>query len=253
MLKRSCSIFLAAVVLYNNALLSGSNSIPPSKVTHAQGTKLGTLKKVFGDIESKARKLYDSILGNDEACTPDEIMLTRVVIFIALLVGYGKIYAIKEARRFAERQRIIQERARFGMTQQDLNNLRVRHTNLIIRQEYNQEYFDGDASRFLHMLGQAMSISFENSNNSSDYIVQVGDTFKNKVKLARQTFFQTHSNSNVPDSCIVCMADTPVDVANIPCFEPNHTAGLCIDCLARLVSDKSPCPLCRGILMDVDE
>lgn len=239
------------------AVLSGPNNVHVSQQqTNAQSKGLGTFNNLLVGMQSKARKFYDCILGNDETCSPDEIMVIRAVVFIVILAVYAKANAFREARRLAEGRQRIRTRINSPLTHEDLERIRQQFTD----EGYEQEFFDGDAPSFSSGLAQVMANSLNDAMNGSDeHITEVPDAFIGQVVQTRQEFFAQYKNKNVPVSCFVCCQDdfsaNSSDLGNVPCVN-THVEGLCIGCLAKIIfcaKKKNPpedpeCPLCRNVL-----
>ncbi len=100
--KRLCMFALSALVMISNA---GQQTVP--KDNTVQGGK--RIKSVSGTIKRRIRKLYDCVMGNDETCTPNEIIITRVIGFCLVATTCRARAKFVERRRLAEcREREIE-------------------------------------------------------------------------------------------------------------------------------------------------
>ena len=241
---------LSALVMISNAVDQGPALV--HKDNTVKSRVFESIKSIPGSIKRHMRKLYDCVMGNDETCTPDEIIITRAIVFLLVGITYRTRAKLAEQRRLAARQLVFADRVRRGQEEGDLlNELRLQE---IARRQQNSGGWMSDA--FHRAVDESFRMAQRRSIETEIPVVE--EDLKNRIKSERYEFLATkrhlikakkeHDEST---KCCVCLEEdfAELNLDYIPCNQEElHSDKLCLDCLSNVVVTNPRCPLCRGEL-----
>ncbi len=246
--KRLCLVVLS-VVMISNAAQQG-----PALMHKDNAVKSGmfeSIKSIPGTIKRRMRKLYDCVMGNDETCTPDEIIITRAIAFLLVATTHRAMAKFAEQRRLDARQLVFDNRVRGDQEVDLLNEIRLQE---MARRQQDSGVWMPDA--FHRAIDEFFRMAQEITSEDSAPVVD--ENLKTNVKNQRSEFLDNkHHSINVQDEpdestkCCVCLEDDSpeLNLDYIPCNQKElHSDKLCLGCLSRLVMGNEKCPICRAAL-----